>query len=623
MAQTNLATEMSKPNNRDERPEAQLRRPEVTVETPVRLRPRPVLALLPVLVVLGLASLLPAAPAPKKHPSLVDVKTAKCETCHAKVVALPEKHAAAEDCTNCHEVSKKDGQTQVVLVDEDPSLCLTCHDTFARFVAEGDKAMAGAHPALAGGCTSCHGPHSAEKKRLLSKAPSELCSDCHDADTVKTAHPVPLGRADCLSCHAVHGSPQKKMLVAAKLHPPFAEKSCDACHQRGYKSRRARRNPAQTCFACHDETAFQGKVVHGAVKKGQCTGCHDPHMSDRPRFLKAEGTGLCITCHGAIAAKMDLKDGSTHPPAKDDCTGCHSPHRSDVPRLLTEAVPALCWNCHEAKDKKLRAKHLGADLAKLDCVTCHDPHGSPSKHLLSSASIHSPFADGSCDSCHEAGKASKFVEKDRNALCATCHDVAENAKAEKVPHPALEASECLDCHSPHAARQQKLAKVAGAELCTACHSDQAAGEGEVAHGVIAKWGCQACHLPHGGENPRMLRKASVDALCIECHVTSGSVLPEDQPDRELLGRWKVSGKEFAAMAPLGLSEDGQRNHPVANHRVLGTPTEKEIRAANVDSTFKGEFHCTTCHDPHKGKSRQLFVKGAAGALDVCQQCHPK
>ena len=72
---------------------------------------------------------------------------------------------------------------------------------------------------------------------------------------------------------------------------------------------------------------------------------------------------------------------------------------------------------------------------------------------------------------------------------------------------------------------------------------------------------------------------------------------------------------------MSLSAAGDEGHPIAGHRVLGTPTRSELD--KVDTTFEGELTCLTCHDPHKGRSEQLLQWGAASAFEACGQCHPK
>jgi len=572
------------------------------------------------LISAGVTPRLAASTEAKRHPMLADPAKAKCATCHTKVLAGLVKHAPTENCTSCHTLSKGEAQTTVTLADRDPALCLTCHGGFEKFTEAGEKKLAGAHPPVADGCTGCHDPHSSASKKLLKKLPPGLCIDCHAADDLKKAHPVSVDKSNCLACHAPHGSAQKQMMAGSVLHPPFAEKSCDACHAKGVAARRSRKKGGgELCLACHDlGEPPAGGSLHGAVQTGLCTGCHDPHMSDRPKLLKKDGPSLCTGCHAPIAAL--LAGASVHPPATEDCTGCHAPHQSAGAKLLSDSVPALCLNCHDAGDKPLRGKHLDADFSKLACLACHNPHGSNEKHLLAAGSVHPPFGEGSCDSCHADSKSTAFNEKKKNDICAACHDIAEKAQQAKVPHPALESADCVDCHSPHASKQERLVRSAGAGPCADCHGDQVAGEGESQHGAILRFGCRACHEPHGGDHAKLLRIVGND-LCIGCHEPRSFAGEKGKETVLLLGRFAVPKKEAERLATLRLSPDGRRNHPVADHPVIGSVTGDA--ATRPGLTWKGELSCLTCHDPHKGASKKILRWGVKDGMSACLKCHTK
>jgi predicted CXXCH cytochrome family protein len=318
-----------------------------------------------------------------------------------------------------------------------------------------------------------------------------------------------------------------------------------------------------------------------------------------------------------VVAAAQAKTG--HPPAREDCGSCHQPHRSDQPRLLGDKAQALCAGCHDPSDAALKKAHLRADLGKLDCLTCHSPHGEGQKKLLA-RNVHPPVLDG-CDSCHE-GRFDKLASGGPPALCLTCHgDVGELAQKAKVPHAAMQMVGCNECHNPHASPQRRLVKSPGAGPCETCHADQVAGPGESAHEVIATFGCGACHEPHGGAQAKMLRQSG-NALCLACHDARNHKADPKQPGVvRVMDRLDLTAAQAKALATLRLSADGQRDHPIPGHRAVGKPGPKELERRNIK--FEGELGCLTCHDPHKGASRQLLRWGARSATDACAHCHQK
>jgi len=535
-----------------------------------------------------------AAPAPADHPALIRLDATECAACHEDLIkGRSTVHAPAEeDCTGCHEVTISDSGTRVSLAEEEPALCLLCHDDLAAAV---DAGLETPHYPVTESCLTCHDPHAGAAPSLLIDPVHELCGTCHDPADLGASHGgrLPDG-ANCVGCHQPHGSDTKGMLAADNLHQPFAEGSCDGCHRPAFGGRiRLTSRGERLCTACHGDIVPKGDGVgvHAAMRgehgRAGCLSCHDPHMGERNLLLET-GPGLCASCHGAIVHGARAATG--HAIAADDCLNCHLPHASDHDRLLSVPAAGLCGDCHDTADAELVGAHLGADLASLECTNCHDPHGAGHPKLLA-ANMHAAIEEG-CDLCHD-GASDRFVENSASELCLVCHEeIGETAKTAEVPHAALEVAECTDCHNPHASRRERLLLGAPGEECTVCHDEQAAGAGEVAHGVIDSIGCQACHEPHGGSKSKMLRQTGSE-LCLGCHDT----------------------------ASLGLTRDGRRNHPVTNHRVLGRPTEKEL--ARTDTDFNDEFECMTCHDPHKGRSKSILRWGAASSMQACLQCHPK
>jgi len=557
------------------------------------------------------------------HPALAKVDGSLCTNCHADLLedALSVHPPAADDCTTCHEMVVGEDGTRVSLAASEPDLCVLCHDDLSGAAA---AELQVSHPPVTDACTTCHDPHAAPRERLLVDSAPDLCGACHDAGDLAEAHDGQITAATaCVRCHLPHGSDNPHMLRAAKLHRPFEDGSCNACHRQPFGDRiRLRARGERLCEACHGEFEPGSKegVKHPALEgehgRAGCLQCHDPHLSPRGKLLLADGVSLCAPCHDGIVAAARAETG--HAAAADDCLTCHRPHVSDDPALLAEPAPSICTMCHDPGDEELAASHLGAAIDRLQCTGCHDPHGTGNRSLLA-RNVHAPLEDG-CDTCHE-GSAGKLLEDGESALCLICHDdVGETAATAAVPHAALELGRCADCHNPHASKQEHLVALPGGAECLQCHDDKAPGENEVAHGVIPLVGCRACHEPHGGEREKLLR-APVQELCLGCH-RAGSVTDSGNEDTALLlGRFEVPMEVALGAARLKLSADGQEDHPVARHRVFGPPTEQELR--KTDATFSGEFGCLTCHDPHKGPSPLLLRWGASSSRQACSHCHVK
>ena len=536
--------------------------------------------------------------------------------------AKPSVHAATEDCTSCHEVTVGDEGTTVALAQGDPGLCVECHSDLEPAVA-GD--LEHPHPPLADGCLECHSPHASDFPRLLVAAQAEVCANCHGGEAFEAAHDGLLtAGVTCTSCHRPHGGDQEKLLVGAVQHPPFADRSCAACHRPSLGGRiRLLARGKRLCLACHDDPASvaNAESVHPALAddprgRAGCVACHDPHLSQRPRMLRAAGPALCADCHEGVVRSARAATG--HAAADDDCANCHLPHASEQRRLLASPVAELCAECHDVADADLSARHLGADLATLRCVACHSPHGTGNASLLE-ANLHPPLLDG-CDTCHQ-GSWNHLEDDGEAPLCLGCHsEIGERAEAAAVPHGAMEMGSCTPCHNPHASREPKLLRSPPASACAECHDDQLAGDGEVAHGVITAIGCQACHEPHGGERPSLLRAEGAE-LCLACHGrAAGEQIAAGIPLR-VFDRIEVPLEVARGLPILRLSANGERNHPVTGHRVLGRVTEQET--ARSGARFEGELTCLTCHNPHKGRSALLLQWNAATPAEACSRCHQK
>ena len=77
--------------------------------------------------------------------------------------------------------------------------------------------------------------------------------------------------------------------------------------------------------------------------------------------------------------------------------------------------------------------------------------------------------------------------------------------------------ECSSCHEPHGRPLEMLNTTQAGEVpCLACHSDKR-GPYAFPHAAKELGGCLACHEQHGSSNQKMLKRANVFQLCLECH----------------------------------------------------------------------------------------------------------
>ncbi|HEY6072267.1 MAG TPA: cytochrome c3 family protein [Anaerolineales bacterium] len=185
------------------------------------------------------------------------------------------------------------------------------------------------------------------------------------------------------------------------LHPALND-GCDGCHLLTNGKLQVK-DQKEACYACHSdfEKTAQGekRYLHEPVAGGECTACHAPHYSARPKLGK--DAGGCVACHEPYPLR-----GSVHRPVRDGrCAACHDPHAGAAPKLLVRAGNDLCIGCH--RDSHLHHRGFAAagpmtvlsadvpmDGRSLSCLACHLPHQSEQERLL-------PFRrDELCRKCH-------------------------------------------------------------------------------------------------------------------------------------------------------------------------------------------------------------------------------
>ena len=441
-------------------------------------------------------------------------------------------------------------------------------------------------------------------------------------------HPVPLDKnvdsAKCLECH-------EDKSKGKAVHSAIAT-GCLSCHEVRVNKDVTRIKltttvPYKLCLTCHadkDAAQIKGTIHKPAVR--DCLTCHDPHTSDNKFQLLKPMSGekkdnLCLTCHNQ-GVNVPEK-GSRHAALDMGCDTCHVTHKTGAELTLdnrfhlTKAVPALCLDCHDVKDAGLQKAHQNQPFGTANCLTCHDAHSSATPKLMAKF-LHPPFAEKSCDTCHAPAKDGKVVLTQPTAkeLCVTCHaDKAEQIEKAKVQHPGA-AGDCTDCHNPHAGNSPGFVQPDPVSACLTCHSDQAEqGKKAHLHQPAFQQGCATCHEPHGGENQHLLRSASVNTLCLECHG------PDRSPN-------KLEAQHLVTIldGKIRLPEDyfTARNVPILPLEYgAGHPTERHPISDVTDIKTKTitPMNCLTCHQPHSGAENGMLVKDQAPNMDFCRKCH--
>lgn len=236
------------------------------------------------------------------------------------------------------------------------------------------------------------------------------------------------------------------------------------------------------------------------------------------------GAQACKTCHPSefkvFYRNPHFKSiaSGKEPPDVTGCEGCHGPAkahieakggRTTIPRafsLMSSAkIIETCLNCHTNEFNRAnirRSEHTEHDVA---CTACHSNHHSTTPRFLLAKS--QPEA---CYQCH-ADVRSQFNMPSK-------HRVNEGFMA------------CSDCHNPHGGFTPTFAMGKTSKMlvqshgndqpCLNCHVDKR-GPFIFEHQAGNIDGCISCHRPHGSTNAKMLIRASVATLCIECHTGTG------------------------------------------------------------------------------------------------------
>jgi len=233
------------------------------------------------------------------------------------------------------------------------------------------------------------------------------------------------------------------------------------------------------------------------------------YQADASQYV---GTDTCKTCHEDIAKTFDQ---GPHWKTLNDkrgaqwqgCEACHGPGKEHA----ESADP----------DKIIRFAGLSREESSKRCMGCHQ-FGQEHANFMRSEHLKNNVGCIDCHSVHHPRVGRQLLTAAQPQLCYTCHLEIKPQFSRPFHHRVNEGLvTCSNCHSPHGGflTRQLRATAAQDVVCFNCHTDKA-GPFAFEHAPIKTEGCVACHMPHGSSNPRLLRRANVNLLCLECHTFS-------------------------------------------------------------------------------------------------------
>ena len=250
------------------------------------------------------------------------------------------------------------------------------------------------------------------------------------------------------------------------------------------------------------------------------------------------GTEACLHCHKQAGEQVSktvhagtydqVPQGAPRTSASASCDGCHGSGKAHA----DAEMEAERTDTKNPEAKKLifnfDSKNTSAEMVNERCLTCH---ASGPTHLNSPNSFHrqNEVSCIDCHSPHHAATKEKLLIKAQPELCYSCHLQQKSQFNMPFRHRVNEGLiQCTDCHEQHGTGgvwesdhlvRQVQTSASGDFVCFRCHADKQ-GPFVFEHAPVRVEGCAACHIPHGGANPHMLKYSNIGLLCLSCHTAA-------------------------------------------------------------------------------------------------------
>jgi len=235
------------------------------------------------------------------------------------------------------------------------------------------------------------------------------------------------------------------------------------------------------------------------------------------------GSDTCATCHEEVAkgfaSNPHIKMAQMHGKTGVTCENCHGAGKAHVDnadptkifnpaKATAKEIDANCLKCHQ--DQHANFERSGHGESNVSCVSCHTIHASESSLQPAHGKAAAPE------------DPEPLLRASEPALCFQCHSDVKPNFSMPFHHKVEEGLvKCSDCHDAHGTFGRKGLKSAAQQdaVCTKCHAETA-GPFVYEHAVVKTEGCVSFHAPHGSPNARLLNRANVNTICLECHSPS-------------------------------------------------------------------------------------------------------
>ncbi|AEH45652.1 cytochrome C family protein [Thermodesulfatator indicus DSM 15286] len=264
------------------------------------------------------------------------------------------------------------------------------------------------------------------------------------------------------------------------------------------------------------------------------------------------------------------------------------------------------------------------------CFQCHK-----SNKYLHNKYIHKPIISKGCLECHfpHASKNEKLLKKSTNKLCFTCHKKLKNDfKSDLFLHKPYKEQACLRCHIAHSSNYNFLLKNDVKDLCFSCHKNLLVNKQKFLHKPYQDGKCLSCHNAHVGYDVRLLKKENGNLLCYSCHKRNKKFYDVHLGKKEINNCLECHNPHMSNNKFLLKNFE---HKPFAEKKCNICHNQKDKSNSlclnchkNIDTTFY-YFHnhalggyqknsCLICHSPHLGNTK-ILLKSSPKVL--CISCH--